>query len=34
MVEIETYPVGAGGKNWLFVRALTDDDICGVGEGP
>ncbi len=32
IVEIETYPVGAGWKNWLFVRVLTDDGIYGVGE--
>ena len=32
IVEIETYPVGAGWKNWLFVRVLTDDDVYGVGE--
>ena len=32
IVEIETYPVGAGWKNWLFVRVLTDDGLYGVGE--
>jgi galactonate dehydratase len=32
IVEIETYPVGAGWKNWLFVRVLTDEGLYGVGE--
>jgi galactonate dehydratase len=32
IVEIETYPVGAGWKNWLFVRVLTDEGVYGVGE--
>ena len=32
IVEIETYPVGAGWKNWLFVRVLTDEGAYGVGE--
>jgi galactonate dehydratase len=30
---IETYCVGAGWKNWLFVRVLTDQGIHGLGEG-
>jgi galactonate dehydratase len=30
---IETYTVGAGWKNWLFVRVLTDEGIHGIGEG-
>ena len=30
---IETYTVGAGWKNWLFVRVLTDAGIHGIGEG-
>jgi len=29
---IETYPVGAGWKNWLFVKVLTDDGLYGIGE--
>ncbi|NQW16958.1 MAG: mandelate racemase/muconate lactonizing enzyme family protein [Chloroflexi bacterium] len=30
---IETYPVGAGWKNWLFVRVMTDEDgLYGVSE--
>jgi galactonate dehydratase len=33
IVEVETYAVGAGWKNWLFVRVLTDEGIYGVGEG-
>jgi galactonate dehydratase len=30
---IETFTVGAGWKNWLFVRVETDAGIHGVGEG-
>jgi galactonate dehydratase len=30
---IETYVVGAGWKNWMFVLVLTDEGITGVGEG-
>jgi hypothetical protein len=25
IVDVETFPVGAGWKNWLFVRVLTDE---------
>jgi galactonate dehydratase len=33
ITAIETYPVGAGWKNWLFVRVLTDEDaLYGVSE--
>jgi galactonate dehydratase len=32
IVEVETYSVGAGWKNWLFIRALTDEGLHGVGE--
>ncbi len=33
ITSIETYPVGAGWKNWLFVRLMTDqDDLYGVSE--
>jgi galactonate dehydratase len=32
IVDVETYPVGAGWKNWLFVRVLTDGDLYGIGE--
>ena len=30
---IETYTVGAGWKNWLFVKVITDSGIHGIGEG-
>lgn len=30
---IETYTVGAGWKNWLFVRVNTDEGLHGIGEG-
>ena len=30
---IETFTVGAGWKNWLFVKVYTDDGIHGIGEG-
>jgi len=32
IVDVETYPVGAGWKNWLFVVVRTDEDLHGVGE--
>jgi galactonate dehydratase len=32
IVDVETFPVGAGWKNWLFVRVLTDEGVHGVGE--
>ena len=33
ITSIETYPVGAGWKNWLFVRVMTDQDgLYGVSE--
>ena len=31
--QIETITVGAGWKNWLFVRVHTDDGLYGLGEG-
>jgi galactonate dehydratase len=31
--RIETFTVGAGWKNWLFVRVDTDEGVSGVGEG-
>lgn len=31
--RIETFTVGAGWKNWLFVRVDTDDGVSGIGEG-
>ena len=30
---IETFTVGAGWKNWLFVKVHTDAGIHGIGEG-
>ena len=33
ITEIETFTVGAGWKNWLFVKVHTDSGIHGVGEG-
>jgi galactonate dehydratase len=32
IVAIETHAVGAGWKNWLFVRVITDTGLHGVGE--
>jgi galactonate dehydratase len=31
--RIETFTVGAGWKNWLFVRVDTDEGLSGIGEG-
>ena len=33
IAAIETVTVGAGWKNWLFVRVLTDQGLHGIGEG-
>lgn len=33
ITDIETYAVGAGWKNWLFVKVITDAGIHGIGEG-
>ena len=33
ITSIETITVGAGWKNWLFVRILTDQGLHGIGEG-
>ncbi len=33
VTRIETFAVGAGWKNWLFVRLHTDEGITGIGEG-
>ena len=33
ITEIETFTVGAGWKNWLFVKVHTDAGVYGVGEG-
>lgn len=32
ITKIETYPVNAGWKNWLFVKVCTDQDVYGVSE--
>ena len=32
IVAIETYEVGAGWKNWLFVKVLTDEGLHGLSE--
>ncbi|MCU1495028.1 MAG: mandelate racemase/muconate lactonizing protein [Acidimicrobiaceae bacterium] len=32
IVDVETYVVGAGWKNWVFVKVLTDEDLYGIGE--
>ena len=32
ITKIETYAVGAGWKNWLFVKVLTDSDTYGIAE--
>jgi galactonate dehydratase len=33
IARIETFTVGAGWKNWLFVRVHTDKGLTGLGEG-
>ena len=33
ITQIETFAVGAGWKNWLFVKVHTDDGLRGIGEG-
>jgi galactonate dehydratase len=33
ITAVETFTVGAGWKNWLFVKVHTDEGIYGVGEG-
>jgi galactonate dehydratase len=33
ITRIDTHTVGAGWKNWLFVRVHTDEGVSGVGEG-
>ena len=32
VLSVETYPVSAGWKNWLFVQVNTDEGIHGIGE--
>jgi galactonate dehydratase len=33
ITETETFAVGAGWKNWLFVKVHTDAGLYGIGEG-
>ena len=33
ITSIETIPVNAGWKNWLFTRVSTDSGLHGIGEG-
>jgi galactonate dehydratase len=33
ITSVETITVGAGWKNWLFVRVHTDSGLHGIGEG-
>ena len=33
ITRIETFTVGAGWKNYLFVHVHTDTGLVGVGEG-
>lgn len=33
ITDIRTWVVGAGWKNWVFVRVYTDAGVYGVGEG-
>jgi len=30
--DIKTFLVGAGGRNWVYVKVLTDQGIYGIGE--
>lgn len=32
ITKVETYTVGAGWKNWLFVKVCTDSDVYGISE--
>jgi galactonate dehydratase len=32
IVGVDTFAVGAGWKNWLFVRVRTDEGLHGIGE--
>ena len=32
ITDIKTFLVGAGGRNWLYVKVLTDQGIFGIGE--
>ena len=32
IIKVETYAVGAGWKNWLFVKVCTDSGVYGISE--
>ena len=32
ITDIRTFLVGAGGRNWVYVKVLTDQGIYGIGE--
>jgi galactonate dehydratase len=32
ITDIKTFLVGAGGRNWIYVKILTDQGIFGIGE--
>ena len=32
ITDIKTFLVGAGGRNWIYVKVLTDQGIYGIGE--
>ena len=32
ITEVKTYLVNAKRQNWLFVKVMTDEGICGWGE--
>ena len=32
ITDIKTFLVGAGGRNWVYVKVLTDQGVFGIGE--
>jgi hypothetical protein len=32
ITDIKTFLVGAGGRNWIYVKVLTDQGMFGIGE--
>lgn len=32
ITDIKTFLVGAGGRNWVYVKVLTDQGVYGIGE--
>src|SRR5678816_2699598 len=32
ITDIKTFLVGAGGRNWVYVKIVTDQGIHGIGE--